>query len=291
MSVEALAIFWLRKVTFDDFRRLWAAWKFEMHGDIDGVFVWLLLRSHWSSSWRSSTADGPPLDFWTVGVKKLVEIDWIFQFQLTKFAFVEQFEGSGQIPPLNRSIAVASEQESSWPRSHSSARTFAFMNAERSDCCGIDRLYHTNAVAFRGQSNKKLVCIRNNFLNHNLLVVLFPERSKVVASKVSVVCFDRFKWNDFVWSFRRRSRLCADHSTESCDPPSPNVIVFTTHRDEIFLWQRHFDHRRLMNCEGLKELWAMPNCLWMLYNHFHSATLRAISDFNPIPRQTLTREN
>ena len=67
MSVELWAMFWLMKFTFDDFSRLWAAWKLEMHGDIDGVLVWLLLRSHWSSSWRSSSADGPPPDdFWTV---------------------------------------------------------------------------------------------------------------------------------------------------------------------------------------------------------------------------------
>lgn len=39
MSVEFGATFWFRNVTLDDLSLDCDAWRFEMQGDIDGVFV------------------------------------------------------------------------------------------------------------------------------------------------------------------------------------------------------------------------------------------------------------
>lgn len=160
------------------------------------------------------------------------------------------------------------------------------MNAERRDRGGIDGFYHTHAVAFGGESHENFIRIGHNFLHHDLLVVLFSERSEVISGKISVACLDGFQRNNFVAGFRRRPWLSADHAAESCNPPRPHVIVFAANRDEILLRQRHLDHRRLVNCEGLKQLWTVSDRLRMLHDDLDRATLGAVRDFDPISRQT-----
>ena len=51
---------WLRNATFDALMRAAAAAAIDGHGEMQGVEQWLLLRSHWSRSFRSSSAVGPP---------------------------------------------------------------------------------------------------------------------------------------------------------------------------------------------------------------------------------------
>lgn len=64
------------------------------------------------------------------------------------------------------------------------------------------------------------------------------------------------------------------------------MIVFAANWDQILLGQRHLDNRRLVHCERLKQLWTVPNGLWMLHNDLHSSRLRAVCDFYPVPWQT-----
>lgn len=51
---------WLRNATFDALMRAAAVAAIDGHGEMQGVEQWLLLRSHWSRSFRSSSAVGPP---------------------------------------------------------------------------------------------------------------------------------------------------------------------------------------------------------------------------------------
>ena len=159
------------------------------------------------------------------------------------------------------------------------------MYAERSYGRWIDWFNDANSIALRRESHEKFVSIGNHFLDHDLLIVLFTKRSKIIASKIRVVSFNRFEWNDFVRRFRCWSWLGADHASESGNAPCPNVIVFTAHRDQIFLRQCHLDDWRLMHCECLEKLRSMPNSLRMLNNDFHSSRFRSISDLNPVPWQ------
>lgn len=55
---------WFRKATFDAFKRVIVFDDIDGHGDIHGVEQRLLLMSHWSSNWISSSGVGPPPTAW-----------------------------------------------------------------------------------------------------------------------------------------------------------------------------------------------------------------------------------
>lgn len=160
------------------------------------------------------------------------------------------------------------------------------MHTERSDRGGVDGLDDADAIAFRCQPDEEFVGVGNDFLDHDLLVVLLAEGSEVVTGEIRVVGLHRLERHDLVGRFRSRPWLGADHSPEPRDPPRPHVVVLAAHRNQKLLRQRDFDDRRLVDRERLEQLRAVSDRLGMLHDYLHRSRLGAISDLNPVARQT-----
>lgn len=284
----------------------------ERHGEVHGVEHKLLLMSHWSSNWMSSSGVGPPPNVWSAQreqIQKIVHrnrLELLIDFTLCRIFFLNEFKCSGQIPHLYSAIAVTGQNESPWHRTHS--RWFlTFVDTKWCDYRSIDGLDDAHTITIWCKTNVQLVRIWNNFLHKYLSIVLLTEWAKIVAGRIAVWAVGGIQWNNLQeknhsiaysinreifffryleWSFRCGSGLSRDHTAKPRHTPSAYMIVFTAHRYQKIFGQFYFGDGTLMHGECLEELWTVSNSLWMLDNHTHRTRSCAVSNFNPVATQT-----
>lgn len=114
-----------------------------------------VLKSHWSSSFSSSSSVGPPTSanrqhpfkinpgFLDVPFFQYSNNQtWLTPSLIIK-ALVDCVHGGGEIPHLNASVCMASEEVMAWPGAHA-ARALTLPHCKTSDCSAIYRLHLTD---------------------------------------------------------------------------------------------------------------------------------------------------